>query len=205
MVALPFQRWLMFETVLFCLGAYLLGAVPFGLLLSRMAGGADPRDLGSGNIGAANVFRSIHPLLGLLTLVCDGAKGWLPAWGATQAALSPWAVACAGLAAFLGHLFPPYLGFRGGKGVATGAGVFLALVPLALIGSLMAFLCGALSTRYVSVGSMLAALCLPAMVYWIMGVHPFAGLAALCALGVLWRHRENISSLRKGTERPWRR
>lgn len=194
----------MFEVALFSIGAYLLGAVPFGLLLSRATKGVDPRDLGSGNVGAANVFRSIHPLLGLLTLICDAAKGWLPAWAATQAALSPWAVASIGLAAFLGHLFPPYLAFRGGKGVATGAGVFLALVPLALIGSLLAFLLGALLTRYVSVGSMLAALCLPSMVYWLMGAHPFAGLAALCAVGVIWRHRENISSLRRGTERSWR-
>lgn len=193
----------MFEAI-FCLGAYLLGAVPFGLLLSRMARGVDPRGLGSGNIGAANVFRSIHPVLGLMTLICDAAKGWLPAWGATQASLSPWAVACVGLAAFLGHLFPPYLAFRGGKGVATGAGVFLALVPLAIIGSLLAFLFGALSTRYVSVGSILAALCLPSMVYWLMGAHPFSGLAALCAVGVIWRHRGNISNLRNGTERRWR-
>jgi len=189
---------------LLCLGAYLLGVVPFGLLLSKGARGVDPRGVGSGNIGAANVFRSIHPVLGLSTLLCDIAKGWLPAWAAAHLSLPPWAVVLVALGAFLGHLFPPYLGFRGGKGVATGAGLFAALVPEAVLGSLLAFLLGTTLTGYVSVGSMTAAICLPGLVFSLMGLHPFTGLAVICAVAVIWRHRENIARLSQGTERRWR-
>jgi glycerol-3-phosphate acyltransferase PlsY len=194
----------MWTLILICLCAYALGSVPFGLLLSRILRQKDPREYGSGNIGATNVFRSVDPLLGVLTLVGDGAKGWLPAWVAVQLSYSPFGVCLVAAGAFLGHLFPFCLGFRGGKGVATGAGVFLALAPHALAGSLVFFLLGTLISGYVSVGSMLAALSLPCFVGGFMGVHPYLAVAVGFSAAVLWRHRENIARLRTGTERRWR-
>ncbi len=194
----------MWTLVLLCLCAYALGSVPFGLLLSRILRQKDPRDYGSGNIGATNVFRSVDPLLGFLTLLGDGAKGWLPAWGAIQLALSPLGVSLVAAGAFFGHLFPFYLGFRGGKGVATGAGVFLALVPQAVAGSLVFFLVGTAVSGFVSVGSILAALSLPFFVWGLKGLHPYLALAVCFSAAVLWRHRENITRLREGTERRWR-
>jgi glycerol-3-phosphate acyltransferase PlsY len=192
-----------FEAVLF-VGAYLLGAVPFGVLVSRWLSARDPRELGSGNIGATNVLRSSGPGLGLLTLLCDGSKGWLPVWFALRLDFSPWAVSAVALAAFAGHLFPVYLCFRGGKGVATGAGLFLALAPAALAGSVLLFLAGVALSRFVSVGSLLAALGMPCFVGYFLGFHPYLALSAICSGAVLWSHRENISRLREGTETPLR-
>jgi glycerol-3-phosphate acyltransferase PlsY len=184
------------------LGAYLLGSVPFGLLVSRAMGGRDPRAVGSRNIGATNVLRASGRGAAALTLLADALKGWVAAWGAGALGLGLWESCCAGLAAFLGHLFPLYLGFRGGKGVATGAGVMAAFAPLVVLGCLGLFSLGVLLTRFVSVGSMLAALGAPLGVALLGGKWPVLALAAAMACGILWRHRENLGRLRRGQERP---
>jgi glycerol-3-phosphate acyltransferase PlsY len=188
----------------YCLASYLLGAIPFGVLLSRLLRHQDPRRLGSGNIGAANVFRSVDPTLGLLTLICDVAKGWAPVWAAIKASMPEWAICLVGFCALLGHLFPVYLRFHGGKGVSTAAGIFLALAPYATLGSLVAFIVGVMLTGYVSAGSIVAAFVLPCMVAFFVGLHPYLWLAIFCSVAVLLKHRENIERLRKGEEKSWR-
>jgi glycerol-3-phosphate acyltransferase PlsY len=180
--------------------AYLLGSISFGLLIARVYGGADLRRSGSGSIGATNVVRTMGKTAGLLTLLGDGAKGlvavWLAqAWG--QAAMLP---ALAALAAVLGHMFPIYHGFRGGKGVATALGVLLPTMPWPLLGGLLVWLVVVIIWRYVSAGSMLAALVVPLLaVLWSYPI-PLVLAAALIALLVLYKHRDNLHRLRQGNE-----
>src|SRR5579864_6913698 len=131
--------------------AYLLGSIPFGLLFTRLFGGGDVRKSGSGNIGATNVARVAGPLPGILTLVFDAAKGAAAVWlaGRFSSDSAAW-MAIAALAALAGHCFPAWLNFHGGKGVATAAGVFLVLCPLAFLGSLLVFILVVAFWRYVS-------------------------------------------------------
>ncbi len=182
-------------------GGYLLGAVPFGLVVSRLAGAPDPRTAGSHNIGATNVARLAGKPAGIACLLLDVAKGALPTWLAlvTHPA-EPWQAALVGLAAFLGHLYPLYLGFKGGKGVATALGVWLALSPSALVGILLVFGLVAWRTRYVSLASMSA--CTSAPLWLLLAKAPPAqvALAAVMAALVIYRHRENIARLRAGRE-----
>jgi len=148
--------------------AYLLGSIPFGLLVAKVFGSEDVRKAGSGNVGATNVARVAGPLAGVLTLVLDAAKGsaavWLAAHVSGEAA--GWMV-LAGLAALIGHCFPVWLRFHGGKGVATAAGMFLMLSPLALLGSLLLFLVVVVLSRYVSLGSIAAAAAMPLLIYFL--------------------------------------
>lgn len=186
--------------------AYLLGAIPFGLLLGKVFGGADVRKAGSGNIGATNVARVAGPVAGVFTLALDAAKGAAAVWLAGRFAndSAAW-MTIAGLAALAGHCFPIWLGFRGGKGVATAAGVFLALCPLALLGSLTLFLLVVLFWRYVSLGSIAAAASMPLFVYFLWAPHhappltvTFGALAA--ALLIVYKHDANIQRLVEGRE-----
>jgi len=193
------------ECLLLTLGGYLLGAIPFGLWISVGLRGVDPRGAGSGNIGATNVYRSVGPLLGLLTLILDMGKGWLPALVAHRVLDNPWLTTIAALGPFFGHLFPVFSRFRGGKGVATGAGIFLALAPESLLGAVGTFLLGIICTGYVSVGSLLAALSLPFWIGLMMGLHPFVLLSFVLGGTVFMTHRENLRRLRAGTEWKWRR
>jgi glycerol-3-phosphate acyltransferase PlsY len=181
-------------------GAYLLGAIPFGLILGRVAGGIDVRRLGSGNIGATNVGRHLGIAAGILTLAFDLGKGAAAAWAGARL-LGPGAAATlVGMAALVGHVFPVYLGFRGGKGVATGWGVFLVLAPVAALCVAGFFLAGALVSRRVSVGSLLGALSLPVMLALLGATRELVAAGILgCAIIVL-RHRDNIRNLRAGTE-----
>jgi len=180
--------------------AYLLGSLSFGLLIARVHGGADLRHSGSGNIGATNVVRTLGKTAGLLTLLGDGAKGLVAvlcaqAWG--QASVLP---AVAALAAVLGHMFPLYHGFKGGKGVATALGVLLPTLPLPLLGGFIVWLVVVAVWRYVSAGSMLAALVVPLLAaLWSYPV-PLILAAAMIALLVLYKHQENLSRLRQGSE-----
>ncbi len=180
--------------------AYLLGSISFGLLVSRLHGGADLRRSGSGNIGATNVARTMGKTAGILTLLGDGAKGLVAvlcaqAWG--QASVLP---AVAALAAVLGHMFPLYHGFRGGKGVATALGVLLPTLPLPLLGGFIVWLVVVAVWRYVSAGAMLAALVVPLLAaLWSYPV-PLVLAAAMIALLVLYKHRGNLSRLRQGSE-----
>jgi glycerol-3-phosphate acyltransferase PlsY len=182
---------------------YLLGSVPFALLVSRAFGGPDPRSAGSGNLGATNVARLAGKPAGVATLLLDAAKGSAPVY-AGLAWASPPEAALAGMAAFLGHCYPLYLGFRGGKGVATAMGVYLALAPLALAGAVAVFALAVWRTGHVSVGSIGA--CLSAPVWMLLAGRPGAlpAVAVLMAALVVWRHRENITRLRAGKEHGWR-
>jgi acyl phosphate:glycerol-3-phosphate acyltransferase len=180
--------------------AYLLGSLSFGLLIARMYGGADLRRRGSGNIGATNVARTLGKTAGILTLLGDGAKGLVAVllaqvWG--QASILPAVVACA---AVLGHMFPLYHGFRGGKGVATALGVLLPTLPLPLLGGLLVWLVVMTIWRYVSVGSILAALVVPLLA--VLWSYPWSLVlaAVLIALLVLYKHRDNVHRLRQGSE-----
>lgn len=192
--------------VLLPVAAYLLGAVPFGLLLVRRFAGSDPRRCGSGNIGATNVRRVAGNRLGAAALAADLAKGCVPALAALALveASPAWESAYAGLvgtAAFGGHLFPVYLKFRdGGKGVATAAGVFLALAPAATVIALLVFVLVLCLGDRVSPGSLAAALVLAPAVHLTGGPGPLTAWALLVAALILWRHRENIRRLAAGRE-----
>jgi glycerol-3-phosphate acyltransferase PlsY len=191
--------------------AFLLGSIPFGYVLVRFIHGIDVRSIGSGNIGATNVARTGGRKTAIATLVLDTFKGWLPVFLVLHLAAIPAGddaqrhtlAALAALAAVLGHMFTPWLGFKGGKGVATGLGVFLALAPLAALAALGIFAATLAFTKYVSLGSVLAAAAFPLLLWGIEGEHfPAAALAlsAIAAALVVIRHHENIGRLLAGTE-----
>jgi glycerol-3-phosphate acyltransferase PlsY len=188
--------------VLILTGAYLLGAIPFGYLLVRLKTGRDVRGMGSGNIGATNVLRTTGRGPGILTLLLDIAKGWIAVWGAgllTQH--DPLWMSAAALAVMAGHAYPVFLKFRGGKAVASFVGAFLYLTPLPLAAVLLLFGAVVAVTRFVSLGSVIAAALLPFGVWMIMHP-PFPVLAASAAAAVfiIVRHRANIQRLRAGSE-----
>jgi len=179
--------------------SYLVGSIPTGVLLGRLAG-VDVRSEGSGNIGATNVARTAGRGLGILTLVGDALKGLLPVLIARGLGLDEAIVAVAGVAALCGHVFSAFLGFRGGKGVATGVGVLLGLAPASVPIPLVVFIATMAVTRLVSLSSILAVLSAPlAALYW---SYPPAVVAAAVAMAMLivYRHHENISRLLAGTE-----
>ncbi len=186
------------STIVWIAAAYLLGSIPFGLLLAR-ASGIDLRQVGSGNIGATNVLRTGNKGLAAATLLLDAGKGfaavWLSrAWGDLETAS-----AMLGFAAFIGHLFPVWLGFKGGKGVATLLGVALALDPLLALAFGIVWLGVAATMRYSSLAGMLGAIAVPLTAGFLKEPGYSAWLAAMVVL-LLWKHRENIARLRAGTE-----
>lgn len=181
--------------------SYLLGAIPSSYVAGRLRG-VDLRRVGSGNLGATNALRVLGARWAVPVLAFDVAKGWLAAGvlpGAFDATAAAWPIAY-GAAAVLGHTFSPFVGFRGGKGVATGAGVFLALAPLALLAGVATFAAAVAATRIVSVGSLLAALVLPVAVYATRGVGPAFWLALAMTAFVSFTHRANIRRLVRGEE-----
>ena len=199
----------MIFSLLATLIAYLVGSLSFAVIVSRAMGLSDPRTYGSGNPGATNVLRSGSKPAAIVTLLLDAAKGWLPVmlvkWFGPAWDLSEGTQALAGLAAFLGHLYPVFFAFKGGKGVATAVGVLLAFEPLLALATLLTFAIIVFFTRYVSLASMVAAVFAPA--YYLIGdgvawTASGAKTLALIAMGLLliWRHRENIQRLRAGTE-----
>ncbi|HET9581025.1 MAG TPA: glycerol-3-phosphate 1-O-acyltransferase PlsY [Usitatibacter sp.] len=186
--------------VLCALGGYLAGSIPFALIVSRAFALPDPRTYGSRNIGATNVLRSGSRVAALLTLIGDAAKGWVAVLAARLAELPVELVALVGFAAFVGHVFPVWLRFRGGKGVATAAGVLIAFdwrVGLAVI---VVWLVVAAGTRYSSLGSIVAAVAAPFVAWWLLGAGPV--LVAVVAMGVVLviRHHANIRKLLRGEE-----
>lgn len=185
--------------ILLLIGAYLLGSVPTGLLLAR-ACGVDIRATGSGNIGATNVYRTMGRKIGIFTLVGDCLKGVVPVVAAKALAFPPPWVAAVGLAAFLGHVYTVFLRFKGGKGVATALGVFLAAAPLALVGALAVFAAVLYRWRYVSAASIAAAAVIPFCVALTTGRKELVAMSVVIAAIVIFRHRENIKRLRAGTE-----
>lgn len=195
--------------VLVAVAAYLLGSLSFAVIVSRAMGLADPRSYGSGNPGATNVLRSGSKAAAVMTLLLDAFKGWLPVmlvrWLGADAGLGEGTQALAGLAAFLGHLWPVFFRFQGGKGVATALGVLLAFAPWLGLATLATWLIIALFFRYASLASLVAAVFAPAY-YWLgEGLAWSASgamLAAIAAMALLliWRHRLNFQRLLAGTE-----
>jgi len=200
--------------VIAAIAGYLLGSVPFGYLLVRFFRKSDIRETGSGNIGATNVIRSGAKWLGIATLLLDAGKGAaavLIGSALARHALAPPAVvvnasAVAGLAAIVGHIFPVWLRFKGGKGVATGLGVFLALSPVATLASLAIFLIVFLSMRFVSLASILGAASFPlaaALLQRGLWTPAFAACVILGPALIIVKHSENIRRLIAGTEHRW--
>jgi glycerol-3-phosphate acyltransferase PlsY len=178
--------------------AYLIGSIPFGLLLAKAGGAGDVREIGSGNIGATNVLRTGRKGLALATLVLDALKGALPVWLAYRY-FGPDMAVVAGLGAVVGHCFPVWLKFQGGKGVATAAGVVLTLTPLGGLIVLGLFVVTALLTRYVSLASILATIVAGPVAFWLGHVQAGQLYLALALLIVL-KHAPNIRRLLSGTE-----
>jgi glycerol-3-phosphate acyltransferase PlsY len=185
------------------LAAYLIGGIPFGLILVRIRTGSDVRSGGSGNIGATNVLRTAGKTLGILTLLLDGAKGWFAVFVASRLTGGNIGWMSAGAAAVVaGHIFSPYLKFTGGKGVATFTGAFLFLTPAALLVLLVLFVAAVWYQPYISFGSVFCALVFPLCV-WLIERPPLTVLCAAiigCVL-VIYKHRGNIERLLSGTER----
>ena len=183
------------------ISAYLIGSIPFALVLARTWGGADLRAVGSGNLGAANVMRASGVAAGVLVALLDMAKGAASVWIAERVGAGPALPAAAGVAAIVGHIYPIWLKFRGGKGVATACGVFSMLTPLALPPALAIFAVVVWLTKYVSLGSVLASLALPPLAY-ALGSPASSVVASLAAASmIVFRHRSNVGRLRTGTER----
>jgi glycerol-3-phosphate acyltransferase PlsY len=188
--------------VLLLLVAYLIGAIPFGYLLVRLSTGRDVRTVGSGNIGATNVLRTSGRSVAVLTLVLDIAKGWMAVWlMAHFTASDPFWTSAAAVVVLLGHVYPVFLRFRGGKAVASFIGAFLYLQPIPLLSVVVVFLIAVAYTRFISLGSILAAGTFPLAV-WLISHPPLPVLAAAVIAGALivWRHKANIERLHAGTE-----
>ena len=188
------------------LAGYLLCSIPFGILLTRLFGGGDIRAAGSGNIGATNVTRVVGPIPGVLTLILDGLKGAAAVWLAAHFTnySATWMTAT-GVAALVGHCFPVWLKFRGGKGVATAAGMFLALCWPAALGAIGIFLLVVIFSRYVSLGSVAAAASMPLLIYLLWAPHlappPSVTIGAFAAaMLVVYKHDGNIQRLVEGRE-----
>jgi len=187
--------------VLWIVGAYLLGSVSFGILISKLFGLADPRTVGSGNPGATNVLRSGKKSAAVLTLLGDAFKGWLPVWFALQSDMLMWVVSAVGVAVFLGHLYPIYFKFKGGKGVATALGVMLAISPWLALAAFTTWLIVFAFSRYASLASIVAAFFVPIHSYYYLQPYKDYFLMLLVLSGLLiWRHRGNIQKLLNGTE-----
>jgi glycerol-3-phosphate acyltransferase PlsY len=180
--------------------AYFLGSIPTGLLLAKMLGGIDIRSTGSGNIGATNVTRTLGWKVGALTLAGDCLKGVIPVAAARLLGFSEGWIALTGFAAFAGHVYTIFLGFKGGKGVATALGVFLAVSPLSVAAAVLVFGGVLRKWRYVSLGSITAAAAMPLLVAVIDRRGLIFIMSIAIATIVVWRHRENISRLTNGTE-----
>jgi len=173
--------------------------VPTGYILGSWAG-IDVRKAGSGNIGATNVARVIGKRQGILTLIADVAKGFVPVFLASHLNPSSDLIALTGLAAFLGHLYPVFLKFRGGKGVSTALGVFLGVAPWATAVLAVIFTVAMLTSRTVSLSAMIAAAAAPIALWWFSYPAVFVAMSVVLALLIIWRHRANIRRLLAGTE-----
>jgi len=186
--------------ILLLIAAYLVGAIPTGVVLTRLVGAEDVRKSGSGNIGATNVYRVAGRGVGIATLVGDILKGVLPVVVAIQLQGSDAQVATIAAVAFLGHCYPVYLGFRGGKGVATALGIFLVLSPPAVGIAGLVFILLVWKFRYISLGSISAAATIPFLVHAFEQRLPLTLSSLMIAVMVIWRHRSNIQRLIGGTE-----
>ena len=190
------------------IGAYLVGSIPFGLVFGKLAG-VDVRTKGSCNIGATNVTRLVGKKFGILTLVFDVLKAIIPMLLAGSLLAGNenqdiWVALCGG-AAFLGHLYPLYLGFKGGKGVATALGIFLYLAPLAAVLDILLFVGVVYNWGYVSLGSLTAALMMPGLVWLVSRSLTFTVLAAVVGALIWLKHHQNIGRLIRKEEKSWKK
>lgn len=181
--------------------AYLIGSIPFALLFARWWGTGDLHRVGSGNIGAANVFRASGRTPGILVAMLDIAKGAASVAAARSMHAGEGAAAAAGFAAVVGHIYPVWLRFRGGKGVATSCGVFSVLAPLPMAAAAVMFLGTVRLTRYISLGSVVGSLALPPLAMWFDRPLPVVLTASATSVLVVFRHRSNLVRVKAGTER----
>ena len=187
-------------TAAFIILAYLLGSVSFGILVSRAFRLPDPRTVGSGNPGATNVLRSGKKLAALLTLLGDAAKGWLPVWLAQVYGLETEVVSWIAVAVFLGHLYPVFYKFKGGKGVATALGVLLAFSPMLAGLALLSWIVIFALTKFSSLAALTAAVLAPGFAWWLVLPIQYIVVVFVLSLLLIWRHRSNIRKLLDGTE-----
>jgi glycerol-3-phosphate acyltransferase PlsY len=192
------------QTALIALAGYLLGSISFAIVMSKVMRLPDPRSYGSGNPGATNVLRSGSKIAAALTLAGDAGKGWLAVWLAAlytgEAPAAGLDAALAGLCAYLGHVFPVFHGFRGGKGVATAAGVLVALDPWFGLAALITFAAIVAFFRMVSLASIIAALFAAFYAFWLFGARPITAIVAIMALLLIVRHQANIGRILRGEE-----
>jgi glycerol-3-phosphate acyltransferase PlsY len=189
------------ETLSSLLLGYVVGSLPIGYLLAQWQKGVDLRHTGSGNVGAANVYRTAGLGLALLVVLVDIAKGASSVLIASRLSAGIAEPVAAGLAAVIGHVYPVWLRFRGGKGVATACGVFMLLAPAATLAAAATFVTTVAITRYVSLGSVVATAALPAMAWTLGATVPVVVGAVIAASLIIGRHRSNLARLHEGTER----
>lgn len=186
--------------------AYLIGSIPTGIVVAKILGAPDPRAVGSGNIGATNVGRAAGKAAGIITLIGDVLKGFLITLlalyilGSSSEANSPLAISIVAFSVFLGHLFPVFLKFKGGKGVATTLGVFLAIGPFQAILALILFIIIVAIFKYVSVASMIAPVSIPLLLNLSPATSPYVPLAVIISVLIILKHSDNIKRLIQGTE-----
>ncbi len=191
--------------IFIALFGYLLGSVPTGLILTRLFSKVDPRKIGSKNIGATNIFRTAGKALGILTLVGDLLKGAIPVWIAIQWGESNLWIAIAGLSPVLGHIFPIFLGFKGGKGVATALGVYLVISPIAVLIEFLIFAGIVWKWRFISLGSITCATTIPVLIAFFRSDSQAYFIVSVIMAGlILYRHQSNISRLLQGKENRWK-
>ena len=191
--------------VFIALFGYLLGSVPTGLVLTRLFSKVDPRKSGSQNIGATNIYRTAGKTLGILTLVGDVFKGAIPVVVAIQLGVSNRWIAIAGLSAVLGHVFPIFLGFKGGKGVATALGAYLIMSPVAVLIEFFVFAGLVWKWRYISLGSITCATTIPLLIaFFRSDSQAYFIVSVIMAALILYRHQTNITRLLQGTENKWK-
>jgi len=191
--------------IFIALFGYLLGSVPTGLILTKLFSKVDPRKIGSKNIGATNIFRTAGKALGVLTLVGDLLKGAISVWIAIQWGESDLWIAASGLTPFLGHVFPIFLGFKGGKGVATALGIYLVISPIAVLIEFIIFAGIVWKWRIISLGSIICATTIPILIaFFRSDSQAYFILSVIIAALILYRHQSNISRLLQGTENKWK-
>lgn len=191
--------------IFIALFGYILGSVPTGLLLTKLFSKVDPRKIGSKNIGATNIFRTAGKSLGIMTLIGDLLKGAIPVFLAIQWGESDLWIAISGLTPFLGHVFPIFLGFKGGKGVATALGVYLVISPLAVFIEFLIFAGIVWKWRIISIGSIICAITIPILIaYFRSDSKAYFIISVIIAALILYRHQSNISRLLQGTENKWK-
>ena len=191
--------------IVWIVAAYLIGSISFGIMMSRAFGLPDPRTVGSGNIGATNIARSGKKLPAILTLLGDAFKGWLPVWLALQSNMLMWVVAWVGLAVFIGHLYPIYHKFKGGKGVATALGVMLAISPMVALVAVIAWAIVFAISRISSLSAIVAAIAAPIAAWFLLPYKDYVLLVLAMTVFLVWRHRSNIKKLLAGTEQGFKK